>query len=123
VLEASRLLKIEHEPAAPFLFTSGETEARAAALTRGAGPILALAPAANWVGKTWPAERFAILAAELLGPRGPMPGGRLMSLGGPEDRWTCEVVRRSMPRERMIDLVGKVPAFAAPGCLSATIRA
>jgi ADP-heptose:LPS heptosyltransferase len=117
VAEAARVLKIEDDVAPPFLYTSAETEAQAEALTAGVGPILALAPAANWVGKTWPAERFAVLAAELLGPRGPMPGGRLMILGGPEDRWTCEVVSRSIPRERMIDLVGRVDLLTAYACL------
>jgi ADP-heptose:LPS heptosyltransferase len=46
-----------------------------------------------------------------------MPGGRLMILGGPEDRWTCEVVSRSIPRERMIDLVGRVDLLTAYACL------
>ena len=117
VIEASRVLKIEDDPAPPFFFTSRETEAQADLLLGSGRPILALAPAANWVGKTWPAERFAVLAAELLGPRGPMPGGRLMILGGPEDRWTCEVVSRSIPRERMVDLVGKVDLLTAYACL------
>jgi ADP-heptose:LPS heptosyltransferase len=117
VVEASRVLKIEDDPAPPFLYTGAETEARAEALTAGKGPILAVAPAANWVGKTWPAERFAVLAAELLGPKGPLRGGRLMILGGPDDRWTCEVVRRSIPRDRMIDLVGQTDLLTAYACL------
>lgn len=117
VFEAARVLKIDDDPAPPFLYTSPQTEAQADTLTAGIGPILALAPAANWVGKTWPAERFAVLAAELLGPRGPMAGGRLMILGGPDDRWTCEIVRRSMPRERMIDLVGRIDLLTAYACL------
>ena len=67
VIEAARLLKIEDEPPAPYLFTSAATEAYADELTAGKGPILAMAPAANWVGKTWPAERFAQVAIQLLG--------------------------------------------------------
>ncbi len=117
VIEAARVLKVEDDPPPPFFFTRPETEAQADLLIGSGRPILALAPAANWVGKTWPAERFAVLAAELLGPRGPMPGGRLMILGGPEDRWTCEVVSRSIPRERMIDLVGKIDLLTAYACL------
>ncbi len=117
VVEAARVLKIEDDVAAPFLFTSPETEAHALALIGPGRPILAVAPAANWVGKTWPAERFAVLAAELLGPKGPMPGGRLMILGGPDDRWTCEVVSRSIPRDRMIDLVGRIDLLTAYACL------
>jgi ADP-heptose:LPS heptosyltransferase len=117
VIEAAHVLKIEDDPPAPYLFTSAETEARAEVLTAGSGPILAIAPAANWVGKTWPAERFAVLAAELLGPGGPMAGGRLMLLGGDGDRWAAEAARRSTARDRLIDLVGKVDLLTAYACL------
>ena len=117
VLEAARVLRLEDDPPSPFLFTSAETEAKAEALLAGEGPILALAPAANWVGKTWPAERFAVLAAELLAPTGPMAGGRLLLLGGPEDRWSAEPARRATPRDRLIDLVGKVDLLTAYACL------
>jgi ADP-heptose:LPS heptosyltransferase len=106
VIEAARLLKLENDPPAPFLYTSPETEARAAELTRGEGPILAIAPAAHWVGKTWPAERFGLVARELLGPRGPLAGGRLMLLGGHDDRKVAHTLRDALPKDRLIDLVG-----------------
>lgn len=108
VIEAARVLKIEDNPPAPYLFTSTETEALADELTAGHGPILAMAPAANWVGKTWPAERFAQVARALLDDAGPLAGGRLMLLGGPEDERVISAIRRSIPREKVIDLAGKV---------------
>ena len=86
VEEAARVLQLEDDPPAPHLFTSPETEAAAVRLLAGEGPILAIAPAANWVGKTWPAERFAVLAAQLLAEAGPLQHGRLLLLGGPQDR-------------------------------------
>jgi ADP-heptose:LPS heptosyltransferase len=114
VIEAARVLRVEDDPPAPFLFTSAETEAAAQALLAGGeGPILAMAPAANWVGKTWPAERFAVVAAELLGPGGPMANGRLLLLGGPSDRFAAEAVRRVIPRARLIDTVGRVDLLTA----------
>jgi len=123
VIEAARLVRLEDDPPAPYLFTGPETEARAAALLKPAdvpgateGPILALAPAAEWVGRAWPAERFAVLAAELLGPRGPMPRGRLLLLGGAGDRWATETVRRAIARERLIDAVGQ-DLLVAYACL------
>jgi len=82
VIEAARLLQIEDRPPAPHLFTSAKTEALAQELTGGPGPILAMAPAANWVGKTWPVERFAQAAIQLLGEDGVLKDGRLMVLGG-----------------------------------------
>jgi ADP-heptose:LPS heptosyltransferase len=117
VVQAARVLAIENEPPAPYLFTSAETEAHAAELTAGEGPILALAPAANWVGKTWPVERFAQVANQLVGDGGPMAGGRLMLLGGPEDTPIVSALRNVVPRERTIDLAGKVNLITIYACL------
>jgi ADP-heptose:LPS heptosyltransferase len=118
-VEAARILQIDEDVPPPFLFTGAETEAAADALV-GLGdprPILALAPAADWVGKAWPAERFAVAAAELLSDSGPLSGGRLMIVGGPEDRWATEAVRRAIPRERLIDLGGKADLLTTYACL------
>lgn len=120
VIEAARVLKLEDDPPSPFLFTSEATEAAADALIGSGRPILAIAPAANWAGKTWPAERFAVVAAELLGSGGPMPTGRLLILGGPEDRFAAEAVRRVIPRARLIDLVGRTDILTAYACLKRT---
>ena len=50
VIEAARILKIEEDPAAPYIFTTPETEARADELTAGFGPILSAAcsPPTGW---------------------------------------------------------------------------
>ena len=117
VIEAARVLKVEDSPPGPLLFTSLETEAAADALIGRGGPILAVAPAANWVGKTWPAERFAVAAAELLGPGGPLADGRLMVIGGPDDRWATEAVSRVISRDRLIDLVGRTDLLTIYACL------
>jgi ADP-heptose:LPS heptosyltransferase len=108
VIEAARVLKIEDEPAAPHIYLSPEVEAYALDLMPGQGPILAMAPAANWVGKTWPLERFSRVAMRLLGPDGPMKGGRLMVLGGGADRKTAQGLKDCVPRYRFIDLAGQV---------------
>jgi ADP-heptose:LPS heptosyltransferase len=117
VVEASRVLRMGEDVAAPHLYTSPETEARALELTHGHGPILALAPAANWVGKTWPLERFAQTAIQLLGEGGPMAGGRLMVLGGPQDHHVIDSLRHVVLKERLIDLVGKVDLLTTFACL------
>jgi ADP-heptose:LPS heptosyltransferase len=117
VIEAARALRIEDDPAAPFIYVSPEVEAYAADLTAGTGPILALAPAANWVGKTWPMERFSRVALRLLGPGGPLSGGRLMLLGGPGERKTAEGLKDVVTRKRVIDLTGQVDLVTAFACL------
>jgi ADP-heptose:LPS heptosyltransferase len=117
VIEAARVLKIEDDPAAPYLFTSEETDARAAELTAGSGPILALAPAANWLGKTWPLERFSRVAMRLLNDGGAMQGGRLMVLGGPEDGKLAKGLRDVVGRRQFINLTEDVDLLTAFACL------
>ena len=116
VVEAARTLRIEDEPAPPYLFTSPDVEAYADELTAGQGPILAMAPAANWIGKTWPVERFSQVAMRLLREHGPLQGGRLMVLGGPGDEKLTRSLR-DVAQHRFIDLVGKVDLLTAYACL------
>lgn len=118
VIEAARVLRIEDTPAAPYLFTSPEIEAYADELTKGEGPILALAPAANWVGKTWPLERFSQVAIRLLrAPGAPLRDGRLMVLGGRDDAHLGRSLKEIVARGRLIDLAGKVDLLTAFACL------
>lgn len=116
VLEAARTLKIEDEPAPPHIFTSPDIEAYADELTAGRGPILAIAPAANWVGKTWPVERFSRVAMRLLREPGPLQGGRLMAIGGPGDEKLGRQLR-DVAQHRFIDLSGQTDLLTTFACL------
>ena len=116
LIEAARLMRLEDDPPSPYLFVSEATEARAAALTAGEAPILAIAPTAEWVGKAWPTERFAEVTRRLLSPTGLFAGGRLMLLGDKSDVHEVESVKSTAPRGQLIDLVGKgdlLTTFAA----------
>ena len=117
VIEAARVLRVEDDPPAPFLFTSPETEAAAEAHLGSARPILAIAPGANWVGKTWPAERFAAVAARLLAPGGPLPDGRLLILGDAGDREAGQALRLAVSRDRVIGAPGQLDLLTTYACL------
>ncbi|MFC3068582.1 glycosyltransferase family 9 protein [Phenylobacterium soli] len=118
VLEAARVLRIEDDPAPPHIFTSPAIEAYADELTAGTGPILALAPAANWVGKTWPLERFSQVAIRLLRNSGaPLENGRLMVLGGRDEVNLGRDLKEVVARGQLIDLAGKVDLLTAYACL------
>jgi ADP-heptose:LPS heptosyltransferase len=118
VLEAARVLRIEDDPAPPHIFTSPAIEAYADELTAGTGPILALAPAANWVGKTWPLERFSQVALRLLrNPGAPLENGRLMVLGGRGEVNLGRDLKEVVARGQLIDIAGKVDLLTAYACL------
>jgi ADP-heptose:LPS heptosyltransferase len=104
VLEAARVIGSLDRPPPPYLYTSAAREARADDLVGSERPILAIAPAAGWPPKTWPAERFAQTAVQLLD--GPLAGGRALLTGGPRDSLACEFIRSALPPDRVIDLVG-----------------
>src|SRR5690606_584592 len=76
VEQAARTLQLDEIPA-PRLFIGRDTqEAADALIPAGDGPILAIGPGADWIGKRWPADRYAKIANSLLGPGGPAAGGR-----------------------------------------------
>ncbi|MDP2227272.1 MAG: glycosyltransferase family 9 protein, partial [Moraxellaceae bacterium] len=107
VLAYAEVLGLEASDPAPGFFLSPETQGTADRWLAGSGDILAMAPAANWIGKTWPAERFAALAKALLGPEGPFPQGRLLLLGGREDAPAAAVVAQAVAPERVIHALGE----------------
>lgn len=114
VIEAARLLEMQDAPPAPYLYVSDERQAAADALLGDfTGPTLAMGPAANWFGKTWPLDRFASTAKRLIAEDGPMAGGRLVILGGPEDIRYVDELRRSLPRDQVLDLTGQIDLLTA----------
>jgi len=122
VVEAAKVLKLEGDPPAPHLYITPEVQALADQLLaprpgEPAGPILAVGPASNWVGKIWPIERFAQTTQQLLGPGGALAGGRLLILGGPGDGRMVEELRMASARGRYVDLTGKVDLLTAYAAL------
>ncbi len=113
------MLRVEDDPPNPYLFTSPEIEQAAADyLGAGHGPILAVAPGANWIGKTWPAERFAETAARLLAHDGPLPDGRLLILGSSADREAGRALKLAVSRDRIIGgEPGKLDLLTTYACL------
>lgn len=108
VEQAARVLQLEEVPA-PKLFVSEATRSKADALIPAEGvPLLALGPGADWMGKVWPSERYAKVAAALVGDGGPLEGGRVIVVGDENARETAHVVRLSLPRNRVTELQGRL---------------
>lgn len=81
------------------------------------GPVLAVAPAANWRAKVWRASHFAETVKRLTAPKGLLPGARVMVHGGPDEADQCSPVLAAIPHERRLDFVG-APMVEAAACLS-----
>ena len=70
------------------------------------GPVVALGPAANWVGKQWRGDRFAELAKRLIADAGPFPGGRIAVFAAASERDQATPVLEAIPEEQLIDFIG-----------------
>lgn len=115
---AAHVLHLDDVPA-PHLFIGDETQAAADALIGDEpGPILAVGPGADWIGKRWPAERYAKVAAPLLADDGPLAGGRLMIVGQEADRDLAHTIRLAVARTRVIELQGKLTPLQTAAALS-----
>lgn len=103
-------------PPAPRLWLADAVRARAAALLPHGPPVLAVAPAANWTGKTWPAERFAELALRLTAPGGILPGGRIAVVAAPHEMFQARPVLQAAGA-RGVNLFEKADLLTAAACL------
>ena len=108
-------------PLAPILWSTPEQRAQAERLIPNDGrKVLAIAPAANWGGKQWPAERFAHVAQALTGAGGVMEAARIAVLAAPAEADIARPVLDQVPSNRRIDLIGRVDLPTLGACLSRT---
>ena len=106
------------EPPAPRIWTSPENEAEAARLVPDGGPVLALGPTANWLGKIWRAENFAALIDRLTAPDGILPDARVAVFAAAAERALAQPVLDAVPAGCLIDLIGAVDLTTAAAALS-----
>ena len=104
-------------PPEPTVWLSPAHEAAAETLIPQGRPVLAVGPAANWIGKQWRAKRFAELVLRLIAPDGPLPGARVVVSAAGHERAQAQPVLDALPAERAIDLVDGVELPIVAACL------
>lgn len=116
VRHVAATLGLQDDPPAPVLWTAAE-DAAARERIPGSRPVLAIAPAANWRGKQWHAERFAVLARRLTGEDGILPGARVAVFAAAVERSQAAPVLEALAADRRIDLVGAGDLTYVGACL------
>ncbi len=117
VQQAATLLGIDPPPA-PVIFVSPQQREKAQALIPDGGPVLGVGPTANWIGKTWPAERFIETVAHLTSADGILPGARVAVFAAPGEEEDAYKVLASVPEARQIDVIAKTDPGTAGAALS-----
>lgn len=104
-------------PPAPKLWFTPEQMRKAEQLIPDGGPVLGVGPTANWIGKTWPADRFIEVINFLTGPGGKMDGARVAVFGAPGEEEDARKVLAAVPEGRALDCIAK----GSPGEAAAAI--
>lgn len=81
-------------------------------------PVLGVGPTANWVGKTWPAERFIEAVEFMTAKGGVMENARVAVFGAPGEEEDANKVLQSIPKDRRIDCIAKGSPGEAAACLA-----
>lgn len=95
------------EVALPYIAASPERIARLKKRLPSDRSVLALAPAANWLGKEWPLESFIALAQKLIAEDGVMPGGKVALFAAPHERVRLTPLIEALTPEVCLDFVGE----------------
>jgi ADP-heptose:LPS heptosyltransferase len=105
VEEQARLMGIDPPPA-PKVWTLQPHQDLASSLIPDGGAVLAIGPAANWAGNRRLTDKDGIL-----------PRGRIAVFAAKHERRQITPCLRALPKERTIDLVGRVELPVAAACL------
>jgi heptosyltransferase-3 len=101
----STLFKLD-PPSAPKIWISPDHEIRTNNIVASGSPVVAMAPVAARPDKTWPAEYFLELADRLVGTDGPFSQGKILTVGGEEDRDALEAFMSNVSAEKRLSLIG-----------------
>lgn len=107
VEQAAAVMGLGEVPAPKLYFTAGQQTFAAERIPEGGGPVLGIGPAANWIGKTWPAERFAEMIRSVRADDGILPGARVAVFAAPGEEAQALPVLESLPEAARIDMIAK----------------
>jgi heptosyltransferase-3 len=118
-MQLARVLDLHPAPL-PVVWFSREDDSRARGLLPSAGPVIVLAPTANWGPKVWPAEQFVALFQQLTSRI--VPGAVPAVIAGPGEAEAAMARPVLCALPNAIDLIGslslaEIAAFMARSSL------
>jgi ADP-heptose:LPS heptosyltransferase len=91
-------------PYPPTLWLTDQRLRQAQArLAKSGGPVIAVAPVANWVGKEWAHEKWVALLLKLRHDTGPFPQARFLLLCAPNERAKLKYLIEKLPKEAVLN--------------------
>lgn len=118
VVQNASVIRVDEALAQPRLFLTAEQKEQARQLIPDGSPVLAVGPAANWIGKIWPVEKFIELICDLTKEGEVFSGWRVAVFAAPGEEVIANQLLESIPEDRRIDCIAK----GTPGQAAALIE-
>ncbi len=116
VQQNASVMKLQTPPEPKLWFTDVQMEKAKGHIPDGS-PVLGVGPTANWIGKTWPEDRFIEIIKWMTAEGGFMPNARVAVFAAPGEEDAARKVLASIPDGRALDVIAKTD----PGTAAATI--
>ncbi len=95
-------------------FTDAQMNKAREFIPKSSGQVIGVGPTSNWLGKTWPVERFVEMVDHLIGRGGKYEGARVAVFAAPGEEEAAQMLLASIPDKCRIDVIAKTsPAEAA----------
>lgn len=104
-------------PPAPNLWFTADQQQKASRFIPDNVKALGVGPTANWIGKTWPYDRFIEVIKTITAKDGILPDAPVAVFAAPGEEDDAYKVLHSLPAERQIDVIAKTD----PGTAAATL--
>lgn len=118
VEQISQMMKFE-QPVDPKLWFTDEQVSKAQELIPAMdSKVIGIGPTANWIGKTWPIERFIEVAKWLIGKGGLFEGATVAVFGAPGEEDDAKKLYDALPDGQRLNLIAKGSPGQAAACLS-----
>jgi len=105
VEQLAGLMKLDTVPM-PKLWISEQRGYKVGQLLPKDVPMIAIAPAANWIGKEWPVEHFIELTQKMIAQSGIAPDAKILVFAAPQERERVQPFINAFPKDRLINFVG-----------------
>lgn len=115
--QMAAVMRLLDVPVPRLWFSAAQIE-RARTLIPEGTPVLGVGPSANWIGKTWPAERFIEIINWMTAQSGLMPGARVAVFAAPGEEDSAQRVLGAIPEARRLDLIAKTDPGTAAAALA-----
>lgn len=116
VEQNASVMRLEKAPDPKMWFTDKQKKVAQHFIPDG-GKVFGVGPTSNWIGKTWPEERFVEIIEWMTGKGGLMEGARVAVLGAPGEEAVARRVLATVSENKRIDIIAKTDSGTAAACL------